>query len=109
MIEGALVGVPSSKNPIVRQTEEDGVAPLYPRRGQGRHARLTGALEASPLQNLSELESLKGKRCCKQVKFYPGVCALAARRFCLSRILKAGPGPWSYQILKKVTFAGTRQ
>jgi hypothetical protein len=26
------------------------------------------------------LESLKGKRCCRQVKFYRGVCALAARR-----------------------------
>ena len=26
------------------------------------------------------------------------ICALAAWRFCLSRILKAGPGPWSYQI-----------
>jgi PAS domain S-box-containing protein len=44
------------------------------------------------------LESLKGKRCCRQVKFYSGVCALVAWRFCLSRILKAGPGSWSYQI-----------
>jgi len=44
------------------------------------------------------LESLKGKSCCRQVKFYSGVCALAAWRFCLSRILKAGPGPWSYHI-----------
>ena len=44
------------------------------------------------------LESLKGKRCCRQVKFYSGFCALAAWRFCLSRILKAGPGPWIYEI-----------
>jgi hypothetical protein len=39
------------------------------------------------------LESLKGKTCCRQVKFYSGVYALASRWFCLSRILKAGPVP----------------
>jgi hypothetical protein len=33
------------------------------------------------------LESLKGKTCCRQVKFYSGVYALAWRWFCLSRIL----------------------
>jgi hypothetical protein len=33
------------------------------------------------------LESLKGKRCCRQVKFYSGVPLLTSRWFCLSRIL----------------------
>jgi hypothetical protein len=41
---------------------------------------------------LFALESLKGKTCCRQVKFYSGVYALAPWWFCLSRILKAGPG-----------------
>ena len=43
--------------------------------------------------NLELLESLKGKTCCRQVKFYSGVYALASRWFCLSRILQAGPEP----------------
>ena len=34
-----------------------------------------------------QLESLKGKMRCRQVKFYSGVYALATRWFCLSRIL----------------------
>ena len=55
---------------------------------EGTHRRTRFAIRPDSLG----LESLKGKRCCKQVKFYPGICALAARRFCLSRILKAGPG-----------------
>jgi hypothetical protein len=38
------------------------------------------------------LESLKGKTCCRQVKFYFVVYALGSWWFCLSRILKAGPG-----------------
>jgi hypothetical protein len=33
------------------------------------------------------LESLKGKRCCRQVKFYSGVSPLTSRWSCLSRIL----------------------
>jgi hypothetical protein len=33
------------------------------------------------------LESLKGKRCCRQLKFYSGVPLLTSRWFCLSRIL----------------------
>ena len=40
-----------------------------------------------------QLESLKGKMCCRQIKFYSGVYALVSRWFCLSRILKAGPEP----------------
>ncbi|MBV8227822.1 MAG: prephenate dehydrogenase/arogenate dehydrogenase family protein, partial [Verrucomicrobia bacterium] len=48
------------------------------------------------------LESLKGKRCCRQIKFYCGVCLLTLRWFCLSRILRAGPRTWSYQILKGI-------
>jgi hypothetical protein len=41
----------------------------------------------------TQIESLKGKTRCRQVKFYSGVCALASRWFCLSRILQAGPEP----------------
>jgi glycosyltransferase involved in cell wall biosynthesis len=44
------------------------------------------------------LESLKGKRCCRQVKFYRGVCALTAQRFCLSRILVIDDGSHSSQV-----------
>jgi multidrug efflux pump subunit AcrB len=44
----------------------------------------------------STLESLKGKRCCRQVKFYSGVSRLTSPWSCLSRILRAGPRPWSY-------------
>jgi hypothetical protein len=33
------------------------------------------------------LESLKGKSCCRQVKFYSGVSPLTSRWSCLSRIL----------------------
>jgi hypothetical protein len=56
-----------------------------------------------------KLESLKGKRCCRQVKFYCGVSPLTSRWSCLSRILRAGPRPWSYQILKRILFTGTPQ
>jgi hypothetical protein len=56
-----------------------------------------------------ELESLKGKRCCRQVKFYSGVSPLTSRWCCLSRILRAGPRPWSDQILKRILFTGTPQ
>ena len=55
------------------------------------------------------LESLKGKRCCRQIKFYSGVSLLTSRWFCLSRILRAGPRAWSYQILKGILFADTPQ
>ena len=58
------------------------------------------------------LESLKGKRCCKQVKFYPGVCALAARRFCLSRILARPLTPAalrSAQSSRRIPLAGLRR
>jgi hypothetical protein len=34
---------------------------------------------------------------------------LTSRWFCLSRILRAGPRAWSYQILKGILFAGTPQ
>jgi hypothetical protein len=50
------------------------------------------------------LESLKDKRCCREVKFYSGVSPLTSRWSCLSRILRAGPRPWSYQILKRILF-----
>jgi hypothetical protein len=57
----------------------------------------------------SALESLKGKRCCRKVKFYSGVFPLTSRWSCLSRILRAGPRAWNYQILKAIRFAGTPQ
>ena len=59
-----------------------------------------------------ELESLKGKSCCRQVKFYSGVCALAAWRFCLSRILARplnSAALRSAQSSRRVPLAGLRR
>jgi hypothetical protein len=39
------------------------------------------------------LESLKGKRCCRQVKFYSGDSPLTSRWSCLSRILSEAAEP----------------
>jgi hypothetical protein len=53
-------------------------------------------MDFSLIQEGESLESLKGKTCCRQVKFYSAVYALASRWFCLSRILKAGPELFDY-------------
>ena len=42
---------------------------------------------------IGPLESLKGKRCCRQIKFYCGVRLLTLRWFCLSRILSEAAEP----------------
>jgi hypothetical protein len=41
----------------------------------------------------TRLESLKGKRCCREVKFYSGVSPLTSRWSCLSRILSEAAEP----------------
>jgi hypothetical protein len=61
--------------------------------GQEQAVRRRWIVADDILGNLELLESLKGKTCCRQVKFYSGVYALASRWFCLSRILQAGPEP----------------
>ena len=58
-------------------------------------------------QEKRPLESLKGKTCCRQVKFFFRVCALAV--VLPFKDSKGGTWPWSHQISKAIKFPGTRR
>ena len=55
--------------------------------------RVISATGATLPKFRASLESLKSKRCCRQVKFYSGVCSLTSRWSCLSRILSEAAEP----------------